>query len=173
VQLSVNRFARWHFMNLSYRHEFKNKIELQFGLGYNITQVFNEYYYTSDLFIHPYSEKLLNRFSLDYGIKKYFYLDGLTTKLFINYTNSLLYTDFIYKTYYVVDSETFTSIKIHNKSFLYNQSLNFGLQTKLKTKLDFTTSIGINHIVNELISNNPIKLRFEMGFVYEIKKQEK
>jgi hypothetical protein len=53
---------------------------------------------------------------------------------------------------------------------MFNQSLNLGLQTKLKKQLDFNTSIGINYTFKKFNSDNPFLLRFEMGLVYVFRK---
>jgi hypothetical protein len=102
LQLSVNRLSRWHFINLSYRYEFKNKIELHLGMGYNITHLFNEGNYSNKLFISPYEQKFINNLALDYGIKKYFQLESLTTKLYLNYVHNLTKPTFIYRSYYEI-----------------------------------------------------------------------
>lgn len=172
MDFNISKTARWHFLNANFSHEFKNSFEFNIGAGFNITQLFNDNYFSYEIFIRPLPEKFMDRFSLNYGVKKYFQIKDLPTRWYVSYNQSLMSTKFIYKNYYVVDGQAFYQTIISDKGLLFNHNLNIGLQTKLSQKIDFNMSMGLNHIINENIANNPIKMRFEVGFFYNLAKSK-
>lgn len=172
LDFNVSKTARWHFLNANFSHEFKNAFEVNLGTGFNITQLFNDNYYSYEIFIRPLPEKFTDRFSLNYGIKKYFQIKELPTRWYISYNHSLIDTKFIYKNFYTKDGQAYYQIITSSKGLLFNHNLNIGLQTKLSHKIDFNMSMGLNHIINENIANNPIKMRFEVGLFYNLAKRK-
>lgn len=172
LNAGISRTMHWHFLNADYHHTFRNDLDLKLGIGFNVTQFFNENYMDYKLFLRPFPEQFSDRFSLNYGIQKYFAIQDLPTRWYLSYDHSLMKTKFIYKSYYVVDSIPYSQILTVDKGLLFNHSLSVGLDTKLLSGFNFNCNVGLNHIMNEHIGNQILKLRLELGFAYNFRKRK-
>lgn len=166
LSLSVTKIVRWHFFNVNNQLKLKNNLAIQVGLGLNVSQIFNESYFKTRIYIYPYPRKFIQNFCVNYGIKRYINLSSFDTKIYFSYNHSLSKTPYIYKTNFTYNNEVYSVVSISQPKFTLIHNINIGLETPVSQQINFFTNIGLGQTLFWYNRNNIVKLLVELGFRY-------